>query len=144
MSTSLREIREEYSPCNYKYYDDGLFEEDRPSQVIPCCNGINPHITVDMTQTLIIQSLQNIKISNSPQLPPQAFTQQQQASTEKTANTNPQTPNDSLNSTPLLSEQEDLMIEDDDNFEYNDELNFLISNFDLAEEKKTSFMPYIY
>ena len=38
-----------------------------------------------------------------------------------------------------------MMIEDDDDtFEYNDELNFLISNFDLSEEDKNKFMPYIY
>jgi hypothetical protein len=42
-------------------------------------------------------------------------------------------------------EDDDAMIqcEDDENFEYNDELNFLIDRFDL-KEKKPNFMPYIY
>ncbi|KAL0486599.1 hypothetical protein AKO1_001404 [Acrasis kona] len=41
------------------------------------------------------------------------------------------------------SAQENQSDMEDDTFEYNDELNFLINRFDI-KEKKPNFMPYIY
>ncbi|KAF0983971.1 hypothetical protein FDP41_007886 [Naegleria fowleri] len=218
---------------HYKYYDDGLYEEEQPC-IIPNCNGINPNIKIDISQSMIIHSLQNIKLSDQssssshsdrmnplannfdhgdhivPPTPIHPQQQQQQPHPTTTTMTLSSSSNRSnnlmvLNTTnrwssnnqQMLQPQEpimtscskqsfhsssssvtttpshqrdtpisssipvtppsslgllenntdnniDEMCEEDENFEYNDELNFLISNFDLSEEEKNKFMPYIY
>ncbi|KAL9645622.1 hypothetical protein ABK040_015838 [Willaertia magna] len=45
-----------------------------------------------------------------------------------------------IDKSPMVDED----VEDDVEFEYNDELNFLINNFDIKEEKQRKFMPYIF
>jgi hypothetical protein len=60
---------------------------------------------------------------------------------------NPHVPQQTIHTQTIpnteIIDEDTMNCEDDENFEYNDELNFLIDRFDL-KEKKPNFMPYIY